>query len=109
MLSERKFDSLDQLADKKMELSDLLDKSSKQRVSLLKIDINKPASQALKEFVANCSEEDTKRIIKLNKELAETLNTCRERNSINGQVITNNYQATKTTVTILSGGDPTKV
>ncbi|MCL9685606.1 flagella synthesis protein FlgN [Legionella maioricensis] len=102
MLATRQFDALEELANKKQRLSDKIEESAKQRVDLIS-NSNTNASLSLKEFLVNCSSEETEQLNKLNNKLAELLTTCRELNNVNGQVIVNNIHTRQQIVNALSG------
>ncbi len=102
VLSNRQFDTLEELANKKQMLSDKIEESAKQRVDLIS-NSNNNASLSLKEFLINCSSEETDHLNKLNNKLAELLTTCRDLNNVNGQVIVTNIQTRQQIVNALSG------
>jgi flagella synthesis protein FlgN len=108
ILAERKFDKLEELANKKQALSTALEDSSKERMLLIGDPDKKSPSAFLKQFLQHCDKADKDLISTLNKELAEHLNICRERNTVNGQVIATNIHIREEIVNILSGGNKVK-
>ena len=106
ILISRQFDLLDELANKKQVLSEKIEASAKQRVDL----INNSNSSAelvlsLKEFLKNCTTAEANQINDLNNLLFERLSTCRELNTVNGQVIANNIHTRQQIVNALSGNN----
>lgn len=104
MLATRQFDRLEELANKKQELSAQLEKSSTERVELINKNTEKTsAGLSLKEFLKKCSANEADEINKLNESLAEQLIICRDLNTVNGQVIANNIHTRQQIVSVLSG------
>lgn len=103
-LATRKFDLLEELANKKQALSNKIEESAKQRVDLIS-DSNNNADTglSLKEFLKNCTTEEASQVNRLNNLLFERLATCRELNTVNGQVIANNIHTRQQIVSALSG------
>lgn len=102
-LATRKFEQLEQLADKKQILSQKLEESSKERVMVLAAPQGEQLSTYLQDFLKKCAKSETDTINKLNIELAEQLILCRELNTVNGQVIATNINSRQEVVKILSG------
>ncbi|CDZ79045.1 FlgN protein [Legionella massiliensis] len=103
-LMERQFEELEALAQKKEELSQQLENSAKQRVEILEIsNYDNNAKQSLQIFLKQCDSEQATKIEQLNKQLAEKLATCREQNSVNGQVIATNLNTRQEIISILTG------
>lgn len=103
-LIERKFEALEDLANQKETLSATLEQSARERVELLQILLhNNDPKSALQAFLNHCSLEETAQINQLNNQLTEKIMTCRELNSINGQVITTNLNARQEIFNILNG------
>lgn len=97
-LASRQFDQLEELANKKQELSNKLEESAKQRLTIVNHSVT-----GEKEFLKNFSTEEAKQISRLNIKLAEKLTYCRELNTVNGQVIANNIHTRQEIVNALSG------
>ncbi|WP_028389568.1 flagella synthesis protein FlgN [Legionella fairfieldensis] len=103
-LSARQFNNLENLAEQKELLSGKLEQSAKERMELLEINHHEnQAKVALQAFLTHCSAEEVSEINQLNNHLAEELTTCRELNTINGQVISSNLSRRQELITILSG------
>jgi flagellar biosynthesis protein FlgN len=102
-LTKREFTKLEDLANKKQELSNKLENSSKDRMSLIGDPQTQSPSAFLNEFLKQCSANDANLINTLNHELAEQLVLCRDLNTVNGQVIATNIHTSQEVVNILSG------
>ena len=104
LLATRQFDHLEELANKKQSLSTKLEESAKQRLELINnANNNLDHSLSLKEFLKESTTEETNLIYALNTKLAERLTTCRDLNTVNGQVIANNIHTRQQIVNALSG------
>jgi len=104
MLTTRQFERLEDIAVKKQELSNQLETSAAQRIALLNTSSAKSEPNIwLKEFLKNCTTTETVQINNLNLKLIEKLATCRDLNSVNGQVIANNLYTRQEIVNALSG------
>ncbi|TAL65995.1 MAG: flagellar protein FlgN [Legionella sp.] len=104
VLATRQFDKLEDLAEKKQQLTANLEESANKRVSLMTLGNKKPDNQAaMLEFLSKCSAEDALQINQLNNKLAEKLIYCRDLNTVNGQVIANNLHTRQEIVNALSG------
>jgi flagella synthesis protein FlgN len=103
VLATRQFDRLEELGDKKQDLSTKLEESAQQRMLMLGINPDKAPSLSLKDFIKDCNKEEAAQVDKLNTELAEQLTICRESNTVNGQVIANNIHTRQQIVNALSG------
>lgn len=102
LLETRQFIPLEEYADKKQELSILLEESAKQRMILIDCPNQDPAA-ALKDFLSEATTEELSQVNQLNSTLAEKLTICRELNSVNGQVIANNLYIRQEIMNTLSG------
>jgi flagella synthesis protein FlgN len=104
MLATRQFGQLEGLAEKKQTLSTNIEESAKERMDLIN-NFNKNIDPALslKEFLKDCTTEESKQIDKLNTKLVGKLTMCRELNTVNGQVIANNIHTRQQIVNALSG------
>jgi flagella synthesis protein FlgN len=113
VLATRKFDRLEDLAEKKQVLTLKLEDSAKNRLGLMNLPTNSQnsAKESLQEFLNNCSPDETNQINLLNSKLAEKLDLCRELNTVNGQVIANNIYTRQQIINALSGNkvDATEV
>lgn len=103
ILTERQFDKLETISEKKQTLSVQLETSSKERMELIGDPDTKSPSTFLQQFLHHCTPEDAKLVNELNSELAMLLIACREANIVNGQVIATNIHTHKEMVNILSG------
>lgn len=104
MLETRQFEHLEELANKKQDLSSRLEISAKERLDLYGQDkINTNPNAALQEFLKQCSPQEANEINKLNIKLVEQLGICRDLNTVNGQVIANNIHTRQQIVNVLSG------
>ena len=104
VLDTRQYNLLESIANKKQELSGKMEESAQQRTDFIN-DLNANAEKklSLKEFLKNCSAEEANKINTLNNKLFERLTTCRELNSVNGQVISGSLHTRQQVVNILSG------
>lgn len=104
ILATRQFEQLEDLANRKQDLSAKLEESAKQRISLFNnSSADNSPSLTLQLFLKDCSAEETNQINKLNSKLVELLVICRDLNTINGQVIANNIHTRQQIVNALSG------
>lgn len=103
VLATRQFDKLEDLANKKQELSIKLEESSNERMKLIGDPETQSPSTFLQQFLKQCSPADSTLINKLNTELSSELTRCRELNTVNGQVIATNIHNRQEIVNILSG------
>jgi flagella synthesis protein FlgN len=104
MLATNQVNLLEELANKKQALSGKIEESAKDRIELINSsNSTKDIGLSLKEFLSNCSTEQANQINKLNKQLFEQLATCRELNTVNGQVISHNIHTRQQIVNALSG------
>lgn len=104
VLATRQFDQLEILADKKQELSTKLEDSAKQRMGLIKhSDSSQSPGVSLADFLKDCSTGEASEINQLHNTLVERLATCRELNTVNGQVIASNIHVRQQIVNVLSG------
>ncbi|WP_367607140.1 flagellar export chaperone FlgN [Legionella sp. W05-934-2] len=97
ILEQNQFDQLNTVAEAKKTLSENLEKSSRQRVILMQLNPNNPQQHkaALDTFLQSLPSGQADSIRQLNEKLAHQLQICRERNSINGQVIATNLTTRK--------------
>ena len=97
VLESNQFDELNTIAETKQKISENLEKSSRQRVLLLQINPNSPEQHrsALDKLLKALPEQEAITIKQLNDTLSQQLTLCRERNSINGQVIATNLTVRK--------------
>lgn len=102
LLETRQFNTLEDCASKKQDLSSKLEESAQKRMVLINKQ-DKTAAVSLKEFLNNCSEIEINQVTALNNKLSECLKLCRELNSVNGQVIANNLYVRQELVNALSG------
>ena len=103
-LANRQFDGLEDLANRKQNLSNKIEESAKKRVEIIQqANANTEAGISLKEFLKNATSADTNAVNKLNNKLVELLTTCRELNNVNGQVISHNMHTRQQIVNALSG------
>lgn len=102
-LATRQFNQLEALATKKEELSNQLEDSARQRMTLVN---QTGASSSVSDFMNKLHQTDGARIKQLNETLAEKLMLCRELNMVNGQVITHNLYTRQEIVNALSGNNP---
>ncbi|KTD82896.1 flagella synthesis protein FlgN [Legionella waltersii] len=113
VLATRKFDQLEDLAEKKQTLTLKLEESAKNRSTLMNLSPNSQnsAKESLQEFLKACSTDETTQINSLNSKLAEKLDLCRELNTVNGQVIANNIYTRQQIINALAGNkvDATEV
>lgn len=107
MLAQRQFEELEPIANQKELLSKKLEQSASERMQLLEMAAYKDAKLALQTFLNYCSSTEANQINELNTELAEKIATCRELNSINGQVITTNLSTRQEIINILTGRENT--
>ena len=104
VLSSRQFDRLEELAEKKQDLSAKLEESAKLRMNLINSTHPETSpSLSLQGFLKTCSVNEANEINKLNTKLIEQLTICRDLNTINGQVIANNIHTRQQIVNALSG------
>ncbi|RUR11963.1 flagella synthesis protein FlgN [Legionella sp. km772] len=103
VLTNRQFEKLEEIADKKQALSNNLEASSKERLSLIGDPETQSPSEFLQKFLKECPPQEASLINNLNKELSNELTKCRELNTINGQVIATNIHTREEIVNILSG------
>lgn len=102
ILETRQFELLDELANLKQEISNKLEGSAQARLDLVQDTLDGSISA---DFLKNFSEKEAKQINELNSLLAEKLTTCRELNTVNGQVIANNLYTRQEIVNALSGNN----
>ena len=103
VLATRKFEQLEELADKKQDLSTKLEDSTKERMKLIGDTNSLTAKNSLQNFLKSCSTSEANQINKLNTELTEQLTICRDLNTVNGQVIAANVYMRQEIVSVLSG------
>lgn len=104
VLTNSQFIELEELANKKQDLSDKLEASARQRLELIQNSgINPEGNHSLQEFLKHSKGEEVQHVKNLNNQLAECLALCRELNSVNGQVISNNLHTRQQIVNVLSG------
>lgn len=102
-LIARDYESLEELANQKQQLSEQLEQSSKERIALLHIEHSNHSKSVMEAFLSHCSVEEAQRINQLNAQLAEQLTMCREANTVNGQVIATNINVRQEFIAALSG------
>jgi flagellar biosynthesis protein FlgN len=102
-LATRQFNQLEAIAIQKEELSNQLEDSARQRMTIVN---QTSASSSISDFTKNLHQTDGSRIKQLNETLAEKLVLCRELNMVNGQVITHNLYTRQEIVNALSGNHP---
>ncbi len=98
ILTTCQFDQLEDMANKKQEISDKLEESAKQRLTLVN-----QTTAVDKDFLKNFSTDEANQISELNIRLSEQLTICRELNTVNGQVIANNLHTRQEIVNALTG------
>jgi|GEM_PF-5980238 len=104
VLTTLRFDELEQIADNKQSITDKLEQSAKERMTLLFGDSSKKNEKlAMKEILSTCTAEEANTLNDLNNKLAENLLLCRELNTVNGQVIASNMHTRQEIVKALSG------
>ena len=104
MLATSQFNQLEEIANKKQALSAKIEESAKQRVALISSN-NNDQVLSLKEFLKDSTDSDANHLTNLNSILFEKLSTCRELNTVNGQVIAGNIHTRQQIVNILSGNN----
>lgn len=97
-LGGRQFERLEQLAEQKQSLSTMLEQSAQSRTTLIGQESN-----SLSHFLESLSGKEADQIYLLNTRLREELNTCRELNTVNGQVIATNLYARQELINVLTG------
>ncbi|MFC3907805.1 flagella synthesis protein FlgN [Legionella dresdenensis] len=102
-LISREYEALEKLAKDKEDLSAKLETSCKARIELLQLGKHGSPQQALQTFLADASQVETDQIRQLNMQLIATLEDCREKNIVNGQVIVSNMNTRQELVNLLSG------
>lgn len=106
ILETSQFEQLAPLADKKQELSSKLEESAKQRMELIHHSDTSPSSAvSLSEFLQGCTYAEAVEINQLHEKLVINLATCRDLNTINGQVISSNLHTRQQIVNVLSGNN----
>lgn len=105
-LIKREFDLLQELSNKKQELSLQLEENAKLRMNLLGYNTSNVPNQVLNEFLKDCPDSEVSRIHELNNKLLDQLALCRELNAVNGQVITANISIRQQIIDALSGKLP---
>lgn len=102
VLATRQFEHIEEIANKKNQLSNDLEASNSRRIAVMSEGNPGSIKVSIHDFIKKCSPDDSKKINKLNKNLAEQLAICRELNTINGQVIATNLHTRQQIVNILS-------
>jgi flagella synthesis protein FlgN len=104
LLVTSQFHALEAISLEKTTLSDQLEQSAKERISLMN-----PANrqgdpkQFLQEFLNGCSKDEAEQINSHTKILAEKVALCRDLNSVNGQVISTNLHTREVFVNTITG------
>ncbi len=101
-LRQSKFDDLEQLSVNKQILSEKLEKSASDRVTLVNGNID-TTQNTFEGLIKQCTPDESLMLNQLNAELAEQLVTCRDLNAVNGQVISSNLVTREEMVNILTG------
>ncbi|KTC97954.1 flagella synthesis protein FlgN [Legionella erythra] len=108
ILVNRKFEELEDISAQKQALCALMEDSARQRIQVIGAQANAADYKtALGLYLKQLSKDEADEIESLNKTLAEKLTTCREYNTINGQVITTNIITRQEMIGALTGQSAT--
>lgn len=108
ILVNRKFEELEEISAQKQALCALMEDSARQRIQVIGAQANATDYKtALGLYLKQLSKDEADKIEALNKALAEKLTSCREYNTINGQVITTNIITRQEMIGALTGQSAT--
>lgn len=105
-LIARDYPALETISFNKQNLSATLEQAARQRMELLGATQNPKI--ALEQFLKQCNAEQVTLIQQLNASLAEKLTECRDKNTVNGQVISANLHLRREIISELNSleGNP---
>jgi flagellar biosynthesis protein FlgN len=104
ILIKSDFNLLPELASKKQELIDAIEKNNSEKVLLLKpLHQDQKKTKLTEELLAKYGPSQTAKLEELNHQLEEQLSLCREKNAVNGQAIIRSLKNNKKLTNIMTG------
>ncbi len=105
-LRNREFAHLNDLAEKKIAITESIKKNNQLRVNLIAPAANAsdPAA-AFKEFMQSCPADKAQALKQINLDLEKNLSQCRELNLINSQVTAQTIDSNKELIDMITGRD----